>query len=92
MSFKKDSKPPEIGPYVFPVILAGFGLWCMWDGWFTTKPEMQEHMLFNRIVAGILIPWAIIDFFRTRRRLAKEDASNALKEATDSPRPGDQKE
>lgn len=61
-------KPPEIGPFVFPAILAFFGLWCLYDGWLTTDPNMQEHLLFNRIAGGILVPWAVIDFFRTRKR------------------------
>ncbi|WP_028580728.1 hypothetical protein [Desulfogranum japonicum] len=89
MSSPKDNKPPEIGPYVFPVILATFGLWCMYDGWFTAAPEMQEHILFNRIAAGCLIPWAIIDFYRTRKRLAKEKAINTS-ESTSNPTAGDQ--
>ncbi len=61
-------KPPEIGPFVFPAILAFFGLWCLYDGWFTTDPNMQEHLLFNRIAGGLLVPWAVIDFIRTRKR------------------------
>lgn len=61
-------KPPEIGPFVFPAILAFFGLWCLYDGWLSTDPNMQEHLLFNRIAGGILLPWAVIDFIRTRKR------------------------
>ncbi len=61
-------KPPEISPFIFPAILAFFGLWCFWDGWFTTDPEMQKHLMFNRVASGILIPWAIWDFFKTRKR------------------------
>ena len=64
----KDQKsPPKIGPYVFPTLLAIFGLWCLYDGWFTSNPEMQDHQLFNRIGSLILLPWAIIDFIRTWR-------------------------
>ncbi|MHB8766572.1 MAG: hypothetical protein ACYDA8_19855 [Deferrisomatales bacterium] len=61
-------KPPEISPYVFPALLAGFGLWCFYDGWITTNPEMQEHLLFNRIASAILLPWAGWDYWRVRRR------------------------
>ena len=64
---KKKVPPPAISPYVFPTLLAIFGLWCSYDGWLTSNPEMQEHQLFNKIVGGILLPWSIIDFIRTRR-------------------------
>ncbi len=61
-------KPPEISPYLFPALLAGFGLWCFWDGWFNMDPKMQEYLLFNRIGSAVLIPWAIWDFVKVRRR------------------------
>jgi hypothetical protein len=64
---KEQKSPPEIGPYLFPTLLAIFGLWCLYDGWFTSNPKMQDHQLFNRICSLILLPWAIIDFIRTRR-------------------------
>jgi|GEM_PF-1198872 len=60
-------KPPEINPFIFPAILAFFGLWCFWDGWLTADPEMHEHLLFNRVASSVLIPWAIWDFFKTRK-------------------------
>ena len=63
-----DRKPPEVSPYVFTVLLAAFGLWCFYDGWITSNPEMQEHLLFNRIASAVLIPWAVLDFLRMRRR------------------------
>lgn len=85
-------KPPEIGPFVFPAILAFFGLWCLYDGWLTTDPNMQEHLLFNRIAGGILLPWAVIDFIRTRKRekIAAEkektkELNTADKAAEDTP-------
>ena len=34
--------PPEINPYVFTVLLFLLGSWCVYDGWITTDPEMQE--------------------------------------------------
>jgi hypothetical protein len=48
--------------------LAGFGLWCFYDGWLTTAPEMLKHQMFNRIASGVLLAWAIWDFFRTHKR------------------------
>ena len=83
MSDKKQSSPPQISPYVFPALLAGFGLWCLYDGFFTTDPGMQEHLLFNRIAAGILLPWAVFDFLRTRKR---EQAERIAKEHTEKPK------
>jgi hypothetical protein len=64
---KEKIAPPEIGPYVFPTLLLIFGLWCFYDGWLTSDPAMKEHLLLNRIGSIILLPWAIIDFIRTRK-------------------------
>jgi hypothetical protein len=69
--------PPEIGPFVFPALLALFGLWCFYDGWLSSDPEMQGHLLINRIGSLILLPWALIDFIRTRRRQKAETVSTA---------------
>lgn len=70
---KQKPKPPEIGPYFLPVVLALMGSWCFYDGWLTTDPEMLEHATFNRIGSVILLAWALIDFIRTR---ASEKAKN----------------
>lgn len=69
MNDQKSEKPspPEIGPYVFPVILAALGIWCFYDGWLTSNPEMQEHKLFNQIASIVLLGWAITDVIRTKR-------------------------
>jgi len=64
----RESKLPEISPYVFPALLAGFGLWCLWDGWFTSDPAMLEHATFNRVASAVLLPWALWDYLRVRRR------------------------
>lgn len=74
--------PPQINPYVFPVLLAGFGLWCFFDGWITTDPEMLKHQLFNRIASGVLLVWAILDTLRTRRLERKEKAASSAEEST----------
>lgn len=57
-----------MSPYVFPIALALLGLWCLYDGWFTSNPEMQKHHMFNKIASLTLLPWAAIDFIRTRKR------------------------
>jgi hypothetical protein len=70
MSNKKpeiEKKSPEISPYVFPVLLAAFGLWGFYDEWLTSNSEMQEHLLFNRIASGVLLPWAAYDFLKVRK-------------------------
>jgi len=64
---KQDTHPPQISPYVFPVLLAGFGLWCFYDGWISSAPEMQKYLKFNQIASGVLLLWAVADFFRTWR-------------------------
>ena len=65
-----DNKPapPQISPYVFPILLVGFGLWCGYDGWLTTDQEMLKHQLFNRIASGVLLLWGTVDFYRTHKR------------------------
>lgn len=74
---KEKIPAPEIGPYVFPALLAIFGLWCFYDGWLTSDPEMQKHVLLNRIGSVILLPWALIDFLRTRKIKKAEKTSAA---------------
>lgn len=69
---KDRSAPPEISPYIFPLILAVMGAWCFYDGWLSVNPDMQEHVLFNRVGSGILLPWALLDFIRTRRQAKNE--------------------
>ena len=65
---KTAPAPPQMSPYVFTVLLFGFGLWCFYDGWLTSDPEMLEHATFNRVLSGILLPWAVWDFFKVRKR------------------------
>lgn len=67
-----QTAPPAVGPYVFPTILAALGLWCLYDGWFSSDPDMQEHLMFNRGASIVLLSWALIDFIRTRRSLKNE--------------------
>ena len=39
--------PPQMSPYVFTLLLLGFGLWCFWDGWLSTDPDMAEVCPFQ---------------------------------------------
>lgn len=78
MSTEQPPSPPQISPYVFPFILAVMGLWCLYDGWFSTDPGMQEHLLFNRIAGAVLVIWASIDFYRTRKFEKLDQAAQQL--------------
>ncbi len=80
---KNQASPPEISPYLFPIILTIMGAWCFYDGWLTTDPEMLEHATFNRVASGLLLPWAIIDFIKTRKADLREKASLAEIEKSD---------
>ena len=63
---KENNKPasPQMSPYVFTVLLIGFDLWCFWDGWMTTDPEMMEHATFNKVLSAVLLPWAFMIFLK----------------------------
>ncbi len=73
---EKIPAPPKMNPYVFPVLMLAFGLWCFWDGFLTNDPEMFKHSLFNRVLSIILLPWGIWDFFSTRRKQARKHQEN----------------
>lgn len=64
-----------MNPYIFTILLLGFGLWCFWDGWLTTDPEMLKHAIFNRVLSAILLPWGIYDFYKLRKKQKKEKES-----------------
>ncbi|MDY0391398.1 hypothetical protein [Desulfobulbus oligotrophicus] len=72
MTKKTRPSPPGIGPYVFPVLLTVFGLWCLYDGWLNDSPEMLQHSLFNRIASGVLLTWAVWDLIRIRKHTASK--------------------
>ena len=83
-----DAKPapPQISPYVFPILLLGFGLWCGYDGWLTTDAKMAEHQTFNRVASGVLLLWGAIDLHRTHKReQAYKLRQQAKSEADDTP-------
>lgn len=61
---KKNQGPPQMSPYIFTILLLGFGLWCFWDGWITKDPEMLRHANFNRVLSVILLSWGIYDLFK----------------------------
>jgi len=65
--------PPQMSPYVFTLLLLGFGLWCFWDGWLNTDPDMAQYALFNQVLSAVLIPWAIWDFFNVKKKYKKKN-------------------
>ena len=68
---QKPPGPPRMNPYIFTILLFGFGFWCFYDGWLTTDPEMLEHATFNRVLSAILIPWGIWDFYKLQKNKKK---------------------
>jgi len=72
----KQQQPPAIGPYFFPVFLFLLGLWCVYDGWFTTDPEMLRHQTFNRIMGAVFVPWSIINVVRAWKAEQLQKANN----------------
>jgi hypothetical protein len=75
MSKHDPPPPPTISPYLFPIVLAAMGLWCLYDGWFSADPKMQEYLLFNRIGSVVLLLWAALDTVRTRRLERRSEAA-----------------
>ncbi len=75
MAKEQPPAPPQISPYVFPFLLAGMGLWCLYDGWISTDPGMQEYLMFNRIGSVVLLLWSAADFWRTRKFEKQEQAA-----------------
>lgn len=61
-----------MNPYIFTFLLAFFGVWCFYDGWLTTDPDMLEHALFNRVLSIVLLPWSIYDFYKLRKVRAQK--------------------
>lgn len=68
---KDRPKPPQLNPYVFTILLVAGGLWCFYDGWLTTDPDMLEHATFNRVLSVILLCWGAYDFFKLRLQQKK---------------------
>jgi len=74
---KNKTSPPVMSPYIFTILLLGFGLWCFWDGWLTTDPEMLKHANFNRVLSVILLSWGGYDFLKLRKKQKqKREADN----------------
>jgi hypothetical protein len=73
---KTTRRPPEISPWLLTWVLAGFGLWCLYDGFITTDPGMQKYLWFNRGMGILLSGAAVWDFFRMKKKLALKKKSS----------------
>lgn len=73
---ENKTAPPKMNPYIFTALLFGFGVWCFYDGFLTTDPEMLEHATFNKVLSVILLPWSVYDFFKVRKNQIKEKKSD----------------
>jgi hypothetical protein len=65
---------PFDNPFFLPVLLIGFSLWFIYDGWF--NPEM-EWIKFNRVGAVIFSGLAIWFTSKAIRERRARSASNA---------------
>lgn len=83
---KKIPAPPEIGPYALPIVLAAMGVWCFYDGWITSNPEMLEHVMFNRVASVGLLIGTFVSFIWIRSSSQKGQEEAVLK---DPKRPDD---
>ncbi len=84
---KKFPRPPAMNPYIFTLLLAFFGLWCFYDGWLTTDPDMLEHALFNRVLSVVLLPWSVYDFYKLRKSSRKDSQAEPEPEPKSEPEP-----
>lgn len=66
--YEEEPRNPFDNPYFLPVLLAGFALWCGWDGFISDKfLDRPNTLWFNRIaflVLGSISAWMTV---RARR-------------------------
>jgi len=71
----QKSPIPQMNPYIFTILLFGFGLWCIRDGWFNPDPN-YEHALFNQVIGVPLFCWGIYDLIKLRKNKKKKKNSD----------------
>jgi len=75
--YEEEPRNPFDNPYFLPVLLAGFALWCGWDGFLSDKfLDRPGTLWFNRIaflLLGSISGWMTM---RARRETSapKSDA------------------
>lgn len=69
--YEDEPRNPFDNPYFLPILLAGFALWCGWDGFISDKfKDDQFDLWFNRIaflVLGAISAWLTV---KARRETA----------------------
>ena len=66
--FEEEPRNPFDNPYFLPVLLAGFALWCGWDGFLSDKfLERPGTLWFNRSAFLILASISAWMTIRARR-------------------------
>ena len=63
---------PFDGPWFLPLILVALTVWFTYDGWFSTDPDLQADLLFNRVGAVV---WAIGAECSCSRRCSRPSVS-----------------
>jgi hypothetical protein len=67
----EEPRNPFDNPYFLPVLLAGFALWCGWDGFVSDKfLDRPGTLWFNRIAFGLLgalAAWLLVKARRESR-------------------------
>jgi hypothetical protein len=75
---EEEPRNPFDNPYFLPVLLAGFALWCGWDGFISDKfLDRPNTLWFNRIaflLLGSISAWMTV---RARRETgaAKDESA-----------------
>jgi hypothetical protein len=76
--YEEEPRNPFDNPYVLPVLLAGFALWCGWDGFVSDKfLDRPGTLWFNRIaflLLGSISGWMT---FRARRETSAAKPDDA---------------
>lgn len=76
--FEEEPRNPFDNPYFLPVLLAGFALWCGWDGFISDKfLDRPNTLWFNRIaflVLGSISAWMTV---RARRETSAPKSNDA---------------
>jgi len=66
--FEEEPRNPFDNPYFLPVLLAGFALWCGWDGFISDKfLDRPGTLWFNRSAFLLLGPISAWMTIRARR-------------------------
>jgi len=69
-SDEEYARTPFDNPFFLPVLLIGFSLWFIYDGWF--NPEM-EWIKFNRVGAAT---FSLLAIWFTRKAIRERRASS----------------